>query len=136
MRKALLTIALLSVGAPDGWRHSIEGAFSLFLPPAVKRVGPKTFDSIAGEFAGRGVTLRYDYGFYAPECGPGAEAGEIGGRAVKLERSEAPDGGPKTLIACFAPSRPGAKRLTVRAEALGETAADVAEAAVRTIRFR
>jgi hypothetical protein len=129
-----LAVPDLTAPAPEGWRQSIEGSFSLFLPPSVKRAGPKTFDSIAGEYSGGGVRLRYDHGYYVKECADG-ELARVGGRLVRLQRSDAPDGGPRTLIACFEPSRRGAKRLTVTAESLGETAAEEAELAVFTIRF-
>jgi hypothetical protein len=122
----------LAVPAPEGWRQSIEGPFSLFLPPAVRRVGPKKFDAIAGQFAAEDLRVSYDWGYYAPTCEDGDKT-RIGGRPALLVRSAGKDGELR-LTACFAAPR-GAKRLTIRFDASTEDAASDAETALESIRF-
>lgn len=122
-----------STEAPAGWRQSIEGPFSLFVPPALLRVGPKKFDSIAGKFSGPGLLVDYDYGYYVPECADG-DAARIGGRSVEITRA-AGEGGSVFLQLCFAAPGRGAKRLTIRAEAASQDDADDAMKAFGTIRF-
>ncbi len=122
-----------STEAPRGWRQSIEGPFSLFVPPKLLRVGPKKFDSIAGKFDGPGLSVDYDYGYYVPECADGDSA-RIGGRAVEITRY-AGENGVVRLQLCFAAPSRGAKRLTIRAEAAGPDEIDDAMTAFGTIRF-
>ena len=123
----------LSGSSPQGWRQSIEGPFSLFLPPKLLRIGPKLFDSIAGKFAGPGLRVEYDYGYYVPDCVDGDWA-SIGRRHVEIVRAATPNGGLR-MTACFAAPKRGAKRLTIRAEADDESLADAAMTAFQTIRF-
>jgi len=123
----------LSGASPQGWRQSIEGPFSLFLPPKLLRVGPKLFDSIAGKFAGPGLRVEYDYGYYTPDCVDGDWA-SIGGRHVEIVRTAGANGALR-VTACFAAPKRGAKRLTIRAEADDEALADDAMTAFQTIRF-
>lgn len=123
----------LSVYPPQGWRQSIEGPFSLFLPPKLLRVGPKLFDSIAGKFAGAELRVEYDYGYYVPGCVDG-DGASIGGRHVEIVRTAAANGA-RRVTACFSAPKRGAKRLTIRAEANDEAAAEDALTAFQTIRF-
>ena len=123
----------LSADAPQGWRQSIEGPFTLFLPPKLHRVGPKLFDSIAGKFAGTGLSVEYDYGYYVPDCVDGDQA-VIGGRRVEIVRTAGANGGLR-VTACFAAPKRGAKRLTIRAAANDEASAEDALTAFQTIRF-
>jgi hypothetical protein len=123
----------VSADAPQGWRQSIEGPFTFFLPPKLLRVGPKLFDSIAGKFAGTGLRVEYDYGYYVPDCVDGDQA-SIGGRRVEIVRTAAANGGLR-VTACFAAPKRGAKRLTIRAEANNEATAEDALTAFQTIRF-
>jgi hypothetical protein len=133
---AALLAGFLAVPAPAtmqrGWRQSIEGPFSLFLPAAVRRVGPKKFDAIAGQFAGEDLRVSYDFGYYVPSCEDGDKL-KIGGRTVELLRT-AGEGGAITLTACFSAPR-GSKRLTIRFDASTADAASDAETALESIRF-
>jgi hypothetical protein len=129
---ALALAGFLAAPAPPAWRQSIEGPFSLFLPPAVRRVGPKKFDAIAGQFAGDELRVSYDYGYYAPTCEDGDKT-RIGGRPAEIVRT-AGEGGATLLTACFAAPR-GSKRLTIRFEARNEDSLFDAEKALETIRF-
>ena len=132
----LVLAGFLAVPAPAtmqrGWRQSIEGAFSLLLPPAVRRVGPKKFDAIAGEFASDELRVSYDWGYYVPTC-PDGDKTKLAGRSVELLRT-AGEGGATVLTACFSAPR-GSKRLTIRFEAAGEDAASDAETVLESIRF-
>ncbi len=123
----------LTADAPQGWRQSIEGPFTFFVPPKLLRVGPKLFDSISGKFAGPRLSVEYDYGYYVPECVDGDRA-LIGGRRVEIVRTAAASGGLR-VTACFAAPKRGARRLTIRAEAKDEATAEDALTAFQTIRF-
>lgn len=50
---------------PDGWRSVDTGLFSVVLPPGWQYVPAQGIDSFVGSFAGDGVRLSFDYGWYS-----------------------------------------------------------------------
>ena len=106
----------IGMSPPAGWRHSLQGPFSLWLPRTAQA-----------------FRLHWESGFYLSDCASG-ERVKIDGRLAELTRAENEDGTIRVSACFYAPSR-AEKRVTVWADAIDDDAADDALAALKTIRF-
>ena len=53
------------VTVPDNWKKVNETDFEFSLPPDMKKIPVKGIDSVAGEYKGTSIKLRFAYGWFS-----------------------------------------------------------------------
>jgi len=127
----------ISTSAPHGWHKENLGAFTVFLPPKMKYIKQEGIDSFVGEFQGKSLTLRFDYGGYSQTT---ASYNESGGRGIirrfLIDARQVdfvyPDSG---FMAFFQPEYAGAFSLSMHATTESRKDIETAELIMRTLRF-
>lgn len=122
-----------------------SGAFSITLPPGVRRVPVQGIDSAVDQFEGANYTIMTDYGMYScgadsSEAGAPVETATIDGRSATIVRYRGGDDAerPVQLTARFNNLGQTAQQplcLAAHAQCADDVACDVARGVINSIDF-